>query len=81
VTSDAYYPGWRVMVNSSPASLLRADYVLRGVAVPAGQHIVRFIFRPESLHKGLVISMASLLALISFATLIRRRRTKLDFIH
>ncbi len=76
VTSDAYYPGWRVTVNGSPASLLRADYALRGVAVPAGQHIVRFIFRPESLHNGLMISSASLLALISFATLIRRRRTK-----
>ncbi len=76
VTSDAYYPGWRVTVNGSPAPLLRADYALRGVAVPAGQHIIRFIFRPESLDKGLMISSASLLALISFATVIRRRRSK-----
>ena len=45
VFSDAWYPGWRVTVDGAPAPLLRADYALRGVALPAGRHVVEFTFR------------------------------------
>lgn len=42
VLTDSYYPGWQVTVDAKPAMLYLTDYNYRGVAVPAGQHLVVF---------------------------------------
>jgi hypothetical protein len=65
VTSDPYYPGWRVSIDGQPAHLFLADYALRGVPLPPGQHLVRFEFRPLSFYYGLAISAIALLALMA----------------
>jgi hypothetical protein len=74
VTSDAYYPGWRASVDGETAQLLRADYALRGVMVPAGDHVVRFEFRPKIFYYGAAISILSLLALAALLLLPARSR-------
>ena len=73
VTSDVYYPGWRVTIDGQPARLLRANYVLRGVTVPPGNHIVSFEFRPHSFYYGAAVSLVSLLGLSSLLFLLGRR--------
>jgi hypothetical protein len=45
VISDNYYPAWRATIDGEPAVLLRADYTLRAVRVPAGTHEVRIVYR------------------------------------
>ena len=67
VTSDAFYPGWRATVDGAPAHLYQTDYVLRGVPVPAGAHVVRFEFRPAGFYSGVGLSALSLLILIGCA--------------
>jgi len=67
ITSDAYYPGWRVSVDGAPAQLYQTDYALRGVSVPAGTHVVRFEFRPASFYYGAGLSVLSLLLLVGCA--------------
>jgi hypothetical protein len=52
VLSDTYYPGWYVFVDGTPAKLLHADYAFRGVAVPAGNHIIEFRYEPFSVTLG-----------------------------
>ena len=42
VLSDTYYPTWHVQIDGVEAKLYRADYALRGVYVPKGNHVVRF---------------------------------------
>jgi hypothetical protein len=63
VTSDSFYPGWRARVDGELVPLTRANYVLRGVQVPRGEHVVRFEFEPKSFYYGALISLFSLLAL------------------
>ena len=42
VFSEIYYPdGWHVTIDGQPAELARADYILRTMYVPAGQHRLR----------------------------------------
>ncbi|MEK7785296.1 MAG: YfhO family protein, partial [Chloroflexota bacterium] len=60
VLSDTYYPGWRVFVDGEPQPLLRANYLFRAVAVPAGQHEVVFEYAPLSATVGLAVSIVSL---------------------
>jgi hypothetical protein len=64
VLSEIFYPGWRASIDGTAAPIARTNYVLRGVAVPAGRHRVRFVFRPPLVLLGAVISALSALALL-----------------
>jgi hypothetical protein len=69
VTSDAYYSGWNATLDGKPIAIYRADYAIRGVSVPVGDHIIHFEFRPKSFYFGLAISIISLLGLILFVAI------------
>lgn len=57
VASEVYYPaGWQATVDGEAAEIVPADYLLRGVVVPAGTHEVEMRFRPASHRLGLTIS-------------------------
>ncbi|HEX8953963.1 MAG TPA: YfhO family protein, partial [Polyangia bacterium] len=77
VLSDAWYPGWRVTVDGAAAPLLRADYALRGVALPAGRHVVELTFRSRPAQLGLALSAVGILALFALAAIGRKRPTLL----
>ncbi len=62
--SDIYYPGWQCTIDGQPAEVLRANYVLRAVVLPAGKHTIEFRFDPQSLHTTEAIANTSLVALI-----------------
>jgi hypothetical protein len=65
VFSDIYYPaGWYCSVDGKSASYFRADYVLRAMIVPAGDHEIRFVFRPSSYYLGNTVSAVSSVILI-----------------
>jgi hypothetical protein len=72
VTSDLHYPGWEATVDGRAAQIFQTDYVLRGVAVPAGRHRVRFEFKPRSLAYGAGLSAASLLLVAGCAFVLAR---------
>jgi hypothetical protein len=42
--NDRFDPTWRVIVDGQPASLLRCNYIMRGVQLAPGTHIVEFTF-------------------------------------
>lgn len=59
--ADLAAPGWRATIDGRPAELLRADHILRAVALPAGRHEVRFEFHDPALRQGLLLALAGLL--------------------
>jgi uncharacterized membrane protein YfhO len=63
VLSEVYYPGWEARIDGEPAPLLKADYILRAIPVPAGDHTIELRFRPAALSWGLMISALSLAGL------------------
>lgn len=71
VLAENHYPGWRAYVDGESAGVLRVDYNLRGVFVPAGKHEVRFVYRPKSALIGLAVSLltAAALAFVAYAPL------------
>jgi hypothetical protein len=63
VLSENYYPGWRALVDGQSGKILRVNYNQRGVALPAGNHLVTFIYQPRSVLAGLVVSLLALVTL------------------
>jgi len=61
ILGDAYYPGWRAIVDGAEARIFPANYLLRGVLLKKGEHTVEFVYRPLSFRLGAVISLLSLI--------------------
>ncbi len=61
--SEVDYPGWRAFVDGNAVPLLRADYVLRALCVPAGDHEVTLVYDPPLLKIGALISGLTMLLL------------------
>lgn len=65
VFSDIYYSkGWKAYVDEKETPILRANYVLRAIKVPAGNHKIEFRFRPDSFYNGKKVALASSILLI-----------------
>lgn len=54
VVSEAGLPGWSVRVDGEPGEWLQANYLLRGVELDAGEHLVEFRYRPRSWTPALI---------------------------
>jgi uncharacterized membrane protein YfhO len=53
VFSEIWYgPDWYAEIDGQPATYGRADYVLRAMNVPAGEHTVRFHIKSEPFSTG-----------------------------
>jgi hypothetical protein len=65
VFSEIYYDkGWNAYLDGARVPHFRVNYVLRGMIMPAGKHLVEFKFEPKVYKVGEKISFASSLLLI-----------------
>ena len=65
VFSEIYYPdGWQTTIDGQPASLARADYVLRALHIPAGRHTIEMRFDPKSLHVTEAVANGAMVVLL-----------------
>jgi len=65
VFSEMYYqPGWQAYIDGEKVAHVRADYVLRAMNIPQGEHTVTFKFEPKVIQTGGTIALASTLILV-----------------
>lgn len=81
VFSEIYYPkGWTAYIDKQAAPHYRADYILRAMTLPAGDHTIEFRFRAPrfSLVAGitLVCSITVLLALVAAVAAVAIKKRK-----
>ena len=77
VFSEIYYPkGWKMFLDGKEVPYIKANYLLRAVFVPAGNHEVRMVFEPEVIEKGKMISMSAfgIFLLLSVGGFLKFRR-------
>jgi uncharacterized membrane protein YfhO len=58
--TDAYDDDWRATVDGQPTTVYPTDYLLRGVAVPPGDHLVEFVYDPLAYRVGSIVSLTVL---------------------
>ncbi|MBI2731567.1 MAG: YfhO family protein [Sphingobacteriales bacterium] len=57
VMSEVYYPfGWNAYIDGKKTDYVKADYFLRGIAIPWGSHKIEFKFEPAVYYTGRNIS-------------------------
>jgi hypothetical protein len=78
VVRNAWDRGWSAMVDGQPAPVLRADYFLQGVPVPAGPSEVRLTYTDPNIGRGLLGSAVVWLGWLGLfvAALVRERRRR-----
>ncbi|MFS4481965.1 YfhO family protein [Hyunsoonleella sp. 2307UL5-6] len=60
VFSEIYYPkGWKATIDGREVSFKRVNYILRGMEIPAGAHVVEFRFDPDVVKTGSSIALGS----------------------
>ncbi len=65
VFSEVYYPdGWEAYLDGKATDHFKVDYILRGMKVPAGEHVIEFKFEPQVVKTGSTISLVSNIVLV-----------------
>jgi hypothetical protein len=85
VLSEIYYPaGWKATLDGKEIPIYPANYILRGLHIPAGKHKLELTFAPASYKKSVTLSffglLLSLLALLGGGALwyLKTRKAKAD---
>lgn len=79
VFSEIYYPGWTATIDGKPATIVRTDYVLRAMYVPAGKHQVHMEFHPQTVKTTETIATVAfyvLLLIIAAAAFVGWKKKK-----
>ena len=73
VALRTHYPGWTAQVDGRSVPLVRADVAFSAVAVGAGTREVVLRYHPTSVRLGVLVSLASAVALVAGGLVLVRR--------
>lgn len=60
ILSEIYYAnGWKAYVDGAVVPHFRADWTLRAMRVPAGEHEIEFVFEPDTYNEARIVATAS----------------------
>ncbi|MBQ8703345.1 MAG: hypothetical protein IJ524_03090 [Bacteroidales bacterium] len=81
VFSEVYYaPDWRAYIDGKPAEYIRANYILRAMVIPAGDHVIEFRNEAPLFHRMDTVTIIGSVVLVLLAAgaivLVYRRKGK-----
>jgi uncharacterized membrane protein YfhO len=77
VVSENYFPGWQATADGKSAPVVRANFNIIGVALPAGARAIQLRFDDPAYEKGKVTTLVALTVAVllwAFGIVLDRRR-------
>ena len=65
VLRDTYYPDWHAYVDGKETKIYPADWIFRGIIVPAGEHNIKFSYQPVKTIRAIWISLIAWIVFIA----------------
>jgi uncharacterized membrane protein YfhO len=60
ILSNTYFPGWKLRINGKDQNIVRANFAMQGLLLPAGENMkVEVVYDPLSFKLGLSITLLS----------------------
>ena len=82
VFSEVYYDkGWKAYIDGKQVNYVKANYVLRGLVIPAGDHEIEFVFEPSSFTNTQWLSYLCSALILAFAFLAAFKWFKKEQLH
>jgi hypothetical protein len=78
ILADQWNSGWQATIEGKPAPIVRVDHALRGIAVPKGENIIVFRYRPFSVRLGVGTAVVGVFLLIGCILINRRAQQKMN---
>lgn len=76
VASEINYPGWTATIDGKNAPIYTADFLLRGVMLPAGSHLIEMRYTAPAARTGAIVSLLALFTLGGIAVCARRDKNR-----
>ena len=73
---NTYAKGWRATVDGHATPVLPADYLLQGIPVGPGHHVIELAYHEPTIGEGLFGSAAALVALLGMAVVLASRKRR-----
>lgn len=66
VLSEIFYPSWKAYIDGEETKIYRADFALRAIELPKGNHEIKFKYESSSFFVGGIISLITLISSVIF---------------
>ncbi|MBI4065023.1 YfhO family protein [Candidatus Gottesmanbacteria bacterium] len=64
VSSEVYFPGWGAYIDDKKTDIIRGNYAFRTLFVPAGKHMVSYVYRPTIFYVATAVSISTIFILL-----------------
>lgn len=74
--SQSMYPSWKAYVDGNRTPIYLVNGIIQGIEVPKGKHVIEFVFKPNSLILGSIVTLGGSLFI---AIYLFRKKKELEY--